>query len=80
MSNPINRAAVGAALGIAPDHQSDSVFRALVANGFLPAPLDASYDSWDISAVNGVTGTAASIQAAARKIATSHRSGKPAQF
>lgn len=80
MSNPINRLAAGNALGIAPDHQSTDIFKRLVSAGFLPAPLDSLYDSWDITAVQAKVGVAASIASAAQKFATEHRGGTKAVF
>jgi hypothetical protein len=80
MSNPITRAAVCGALGLAADHCNVDVFKRLVAGGFLPTPLDAAYDSFDLSAVQAVVGTAATVKAAAGKISSEHRGGPKAVF
>ncbi len=80
MSNPLSRAAVGRALGIAPDHQTADIFKRLVASSFLPAPLDTTYDNFDLTAIQGKVATAAQIVAAAAKIAAEHRGGPAAVF
>jgi hypothetical protein len=78
MSNPINRQAVGDALGLDADHRTTDVFKRLVAAGLLPAPLDAAYDSFDLSAVQGKVASAASVVSFARKVVTEHRGGAKA--
>jgi hypothetical protein len=78
MSNPINRQAVGDALGLDADHRTTDIFKRLVAANLLPAPLDAGYDSFDLSAVQAKVGSAASIVSFARKVATEHRGGSKA--
>jgi hypothetical protein len=80
MPNPINRVAVCSALGLAPDQCNADVFKQLVKGGFLPAPLDAAYDTFDLTAVQAKIGSAASIVAAAGKIVTEHRGGQKAIF
>lgn len=80
MSNPINRLCVGRALGIPGDHHTTDIFKRLVASGFLPAPLDSSYDSWDLTAVAAVVGSGSTIVSAAKKFATEHRGGPKAIF
>jgi hypothetical protein len=54
------------------------IFKRLVAANLLPAPLDAGYDSFDLSAVQAKVGSAASIVSFARKVATEHRGGSKA--
>jgi hypothetical protein len=78
MSNPINRLAVCSAFGLAGDHCTTDVFKRLVAAGLLPAPLDASYDAFDLSAVQALLGGAASTVSLARKVVTEHRGGSKA--
>lgn len=80
MSNPINRLAVCTALGIAPEYGNTDILKALVANNFLPAPLDSAFETFDITAIQAKVGTAAAIQAAAIKIANQHRGGQKAVF
>jgi hypothetical protein len=78
MSNPINRQAVGDALGIDADHRTTDVFKRLVSAGLLPAPLDAGYDQFDLTAVQAKIGSAASIVNFARKVTAEHRGGAKA--
>ena len=78
MSNPINRQAVADALGIDLDHRNADVFKRLVAAGMLPAPLDANYDSFDLTAVQAKLATASAIVSFARKVVTEHRGGSKA--
>lgn len=80
MSNPINRDAVCSALGIPREYAHLDIFKALVSNGFLPAPLDSTYETYDITAVQAKVASASSIQAAAVRIATQHRGGQKAVF
>lgn len=80
MSNPINRDAVCSALGVPREYAHVDILKALVANNFLPAPLDAAYETFDITAIAGKVGSAASIQAAAVRIANQHRGGQRAVF
>ena len=80
MSNPINRTAVASALGITPDHINIDIFKRLVAGGFLPAPLDANYETFDLTAVQAKIVSATSIVTAAGKFATEHRGGPKAVF
>ena len=75
MINPINRTAVGMSLGIDPDHRTADVFKRLVAVGLLPAPLDAYYDSFDLTAIQAVVASAPAIVAHARKVSTEQRGG-----
>jgi hypothetical protein len=78
MSNPINRMAVCSALGIDPDYATTDMFKRLVASGLLPAPIDANYDNFDLTAIQGKIATAASIVAFSRKVAAEHRGGPKA--
>lgn len=78
MSNPINRQAVGDALGLDADHRTFDVFKRLVAVSLLPAPLDAGYDQFDLSAVQAKIASAASIVNFARKVTAEHRGGSKA--
>lgn len=78
MSNPINRQAVGDAFGLDADHRTTDVFKRLVSAGLIPAPLDASYDQFDLTAVQGKLAGAASTVALARKVVAEHRGGPKA--
>jgi hypothetical protein len=78
MSNPINRVAVCSAFGLAGDHCTADVFKRLVSAGLIPAPLDAGYDSFDLSAVQALLGGAAATASYARKVVTEHRGGSKA--
>ena len=78
MSNPINRLAVCSALGISPDYATTDVFKRLVSSGLLPAPLDAGYDTFDLTAIQGKVASAASVAKFAGKVVTEHRGGQKA--
>lgn len=78
MSNPINRQAVADALGLDGDHRTIDVFKRMVAANLLPAPLDANYDSFDLTAIQGKVATAPSIVGYARKVVAEHRGGAKA--